>query len=490
MLILSKIKEKVRRLPNKPGVYLMRDRFGQIIYVGKAKNLKKRVSNYFRDGKGGKFIEDQPKIAAMIPLVHDIEVIEVKSDIEALILESQLIKQWKPRYNTSAKDDKQFLMVKVDVESTIPQFRLTRNRTDTKSIYFGPFVNSLELKNTLKELRLEYGILLGDAHPKKIEQDKYHLYDDVRAEIYGHPNEVTEAAYRQRVEKACSVMEGKVKDYVVKIEKQMAKASQKKEYEKAARFRDILFALKKTLSPSRKFSHGFEKSIPQNKPLELLGKVLGLDQPPHHIECFDISHISGTFVVASMVHFTNGLPDKAKYRRYKIRTFIGNDDYRAMQEVVSRRYSKIVEEKNLMPDLIVVDGGKGQVNAAISAFLALEINAPMIIGLAKKRETIVFPDERGSLNLPSNSPPLQLLQRLRDEAHRFANAFNAELRRKKIRESILDEFYGLGPVRKQSLLAKFKSISNLKKASIRELQEIPGIGEKLALELYDFLKKH
>ncbi|PWU05098.1 MAG: excinuclease ABC subunit C, partial [Verrucomicrobia bacterium] len=230
------------------------------------------------------------------------------------------------------------------------------------------------------------------------------------------------------------------------------------------------------------------KAPSKESPVIALGRAIHLP-PPQHIECFDISHISGTFVVASMVHFTNGLPDKAQYRRYKIRTFIGNDDYRAMQEVVSRRYMRLKGENSPLPNLIVIDGGKGQVNAAMTAFLANDLTPPVIIGLAKKRETIIFSDGRPELNLPLENPALHLLQRIRDEAHRFANAFNADLRSKKIRESILDDFTGLGPVRKDALLKHFKTIAHLKKASCEELQEVPGIGPKIAQELHDFLQR-
>lgn len=487
----SKIKEKVRRLSNKPGVYIMRDALGRVIYVGKAKDLKKRISTYFHPTKKAKLQELQPKIAALISLVDNFEVIEVKSEAEALILESQLIKQWKPKYNTIAKDDKRFFLVKVDLQNPIPQFRLTRNRTDHKSLYFGPFVNSRELKKTLQDMRLKYGILLGDTHPKKISENRFQLYDDARAEIYEHPNEVTQEEYQERVQAASAFLEGKSREYLKNIEAQMQAASIKQDYEKAAQLRDLFFAIKTTLEPSRKFiSPPLDKRSLSSNAINQLSEILQLKKPANNIECFDISHISGTFLVASMVHFTNGFPDKNQYRRYKIRSFIGNDDYRAMQEVVSRRYLRLSKENTPFPDLIIIDGGKGQINAALSAFLAYGLTVPTMIGLAKKKETIVFADERPDLNLPLDSPALQLLQRIRDEAHRFANAFNADLRSKKIHESILDEFNGLGPIRKEALLKHFKTIANLRKASIEALQEIPGIGPKIATELYEFLQKN
>jgi excinuclease ABC subunit C len=205
------------------------------------------------------------------------------------------------------------------------------------------------------------------------------------------------------------------------------------------------------------------------------------------MECFDISHISGTFVVASMVHFANGSPDKSQYRRFAIKSFIGNDDFKAMEEVVGRRYRRLLEEKKLFPDLVVIDGGRGQIAAALKAFVALDSPPPALIGLAKKHETIIFPDARAPLNLPLNHPGLNLLQRLRDEAHRFANTYNADLRSRKIKESILDDFPGLGEKRKAVLLDHFGSIDKLRAATPDQIAEVPGFGVKFASDLHAFL---
>ena len=190
-----------------------------------------------------------------------------------------------------------------------------------------------------------------------------------------------------------------------------------------------------------------------------------------------------------MVHFHNGTPDKSQYRRFKIKSFIGNDDFRAMNEVVGRRYKRLHDEKKPFPELVVIDGGIGQVHAALAAFEDLGLPVPDIVGLAKKEESIVFPDNRKDLRLPRRDPALRLLQRLRDEAHRFANAYNAELRSKRIRDSILDDFPGIGPKRREKLLHHFKSIRNLKNISAEELQQVEGIGPRLARELQAFLQK-
>jgi excinuclease ABC subunit C len=207
------------------------------------------------------------------------------------------------------------------------------------------------------------------------------------------------------------------------------------------------------------------------------------------MECFDISHISGTFVVASMVHFADGRPEKNNYRRFQIKSFVGNDDFRAMEEVVGRRYRRLREEGKPFPELVVIDGGRGQIGAALKAFVASGLEPPALIGLAKKHETIIFPDERPPLNLPLNHPGLRLLQRVRDEAHRFANTYNTDLRSKKIRESVLDDFAGLGDVRRAALLARFGDIDRLRAASEAEIGEVDGFGPKLAAELAAFLRR-
>ena len=215
--------------------------------------------------------------------------------------------------------------------------------------------------------------------------------------------------------------------------------------------------------------------------------ALGLVQPPRTMECFDISHISGSFCVASMVHFLDGRPDRRNYRRYQIKSFIGNDDFRAMCEVVGRRYARLQREGKPFPDLIVIDGGAGQVGAALRAFLENELEPPQLIGLAKKRETIIFSDGREPLNLPGNHRGRLLLQFIRDEAHRHANTYNAELRRRKLRETILDDFSGLGPSKRKALLDHFGSLERMRQATMEELRAVEGIGPKLARGLREFL---
>jgi len=482
------LKEKVRHLPDKPGVYLMKDRLGRILYVGKAKSLKKRVSSYFQRGRARTI--SQPKIRALIQMIEDFDIIEVKSEPEALLLEGKLIKQWRPRYNTDFTDDKRFLLVRVDLGEELPRFRLTRLRKEDRSRYFGPFAHSGLLRRTLAQMRRQFGILLGDALPKRLSDGSWQLYDDVREELYGAVNILTAEAYRGRVAAACEFLEGKSREWLETLRNEMTAAAAKQEFEKAAELRDVVFALEETLRKTRRFERADPtRPLRDDEALRELQTELRLPAPPRTMECFDISHISGTFVVASMVRFTDGRPDKDNYRRFQIKSFIGNDDFRAMEEVVGRRYRRLIEEQKPFPDLVVIDGGRGQIGAALKAFVGLDAMPPPLIGLAKEHETIIFPDERAPLKLPLNHPGLNLLQRLRDEAHRFANTYNADLRSKKIRESVLDDFPGLGPVRRAALLAQFGSIDRLRAASAEEIAEIAGFGGKMAGELREFLNR-
>lgn len=480
------LKEKVRALPDGPGVYLMKDRLGRIIYVGKAKSLKKRVSTYFQAGRT-RALRHQPKIRTLIEMITDFEILEVKSEPEALLLEGKLIKQWRPKYNTDFTDDKRFLLVRLDLDVELPRFVLTRFKKDQRSRYFGPFAHSGLLRKTLASMRKQFGIMLADTSPKKISADTWQLYDDVRAELYGWPNIVTTAEYRARVDLACQFLDGKSHEWLAALREEMTARAAKQEYEKAAELRDVVLALERTLARTRKFTRDLTQLRPDQEALRELAQALALPEPPVHMECFDISHISGTFVVASMVHFTDGRPDKDQYRRFQIKSFIGNDDFKAMEEVVSRRYRRLSEEHQPFPDLVVIDGGRGQLGAALKAFIGLDCAPPPMIGLAKKQETIIFPDDRAPLNLPLDHAGLNVLQRLRDEAHRFANTYNADLRSQKIKESILDDFPGLGPVRRAALLAHFGSIDKLRHASVDQIAEVEGFGEKFAAELHAFL---
>jgi excinuclease ABC subunit C len=476
-------KAKARRAPHTPGVYLMKDAAGLVVYVGKAKDLKKRLASYFVPRQ-----RMTPKVAAMMDTVADMEWHEVRSETEALLLEGKLIKRWRPRWNILFRDDKQFPQVRVDLADALPKFRIVRARTTDACRYFGPFPHQQAVRRTLNEMRKKFGILLADSTPTAQPDGTWKLYDDARSEIQKHANVVTTEEYAARVTEACAFLEGKVESWGEQVEADMRKAAAERDYEKAASLRDLLDALKRTTEKSRRFLR--ENPLPRRDEagaLASLAAALGLERPPATAECFDISHISGTLAVASMVRFVDGQADKSGYRRFKIKSFEGNDDFRSMQEVVGRRYTRLHEEHRAFPELVIIDGGLGQVGAALAAFKEHDLAPPPLIGLAKREETIVFPDGR-ELKLPRHDVGLALLMRIRDEAHRFANDFNAELRSRKLRESLLDEMPGLGPKRKDALLEHFGSIQKLRKATAAEIAEVAGLSDKLAGEVKAYLE--
>jgi excinuclease ABC subunit C len=476
-------KAKARRAPHTPGVYLMKDPAGLVVYVGKAKDLKKRLASYFIPRQ-----RMTPKVAAMMDTVADLEWHEVRSETEALLLEGKLIKRWRPRWNILFRDDKQFPQIRVDLADPIPRFRIVRARNSDSARYFGPFPHQQAVRRTINEMRKKFGILLVDANPAPLPDGRWRLYGDVRSQIQKFPNEVTAEEYGDRVTAACAFLEGKASEWAEQTEADMRAAAAGRDYEKAAELRDLLDALRRTTEKSRRFLR--ENPLPrrdESGALDALAAALGLARPPATAECFDISHISGTLAVASMVRFVDGQADKTGYRRFKIKSFEGNDDFRSMEEVVGRRYSRLAEEGRAFPELVIIDGGLGQVGAALSAFRKAGLTPPPLIGLAKREETIVFPEGR-ELKLPRHDVGLALLMRIRDEAHRFANDFNAALRSRKLKESLLDEMPGLGPKRKEALLARFGSIQKLRQATVEELAQVAGVSDKLAAEIAKFLE--
>lgn len=485
---IQSLKEKVRHLPQRSGVYIMKDALGSVIYIGKAFNLKKRVGQYFM--KSSKLRASNPKIASLIDSVCDFDFTITRSEAEAIILESKLIKRWKPRYNTLEKDNKNFLLLRVETFLPLPRFALARHRKDDGALYFGPYLGTSALRRALLELKKRFGILLYDARPKKTDDGKgWVLYDDARAEISGFPNIVSQEDYSLRVKKAIEFLRGKSDGALAEAEKKMLEASEKTDFERAAKYRDLISAILETrrANANRKFDLSRTAGEVAEAAMESVQKTLLMENLPRSIECFDISHISGSFCVASMVRFEDGLPTNKKYRRFKIKSFSGNDDFRSMREVVARRYKRLISENpENFPDLVLVDGGKGQVFSALKAFDDEGIKHPPIAGLAEKEETIITESFK-EIKLSRSDEGLKLLQRVRDEAHRFANSFSDDLRVKKIRESILDDFVGLGAKRKAALLKKFGSISKIKSASVEELAQTEGVGKITALSLREFL---
>jgi len=510
------IQQKLSQTPHKPGVYLMKDRLGGIIYVGKARDLKKRVGNYFMPSR--KMRADR-KTRALIDSIEDFDIQIVRNEQEALILESKLIKQYRPRYNVSLRDDKRFYMVKVQLKNPLPRFMLTRLKKDDGARYFGPFVHSVAIKATLEWINREFGLrTCRPQHPGENEYRHCHA-DVIRSCSAPCVGKISEEDYRSRVMEAVTLLEGKGrKDRLQGLREQMQQASEKLQFEKAARLRDIIDNLEKTLSPTRSFVRSggaVPSTVKPSEDLAELREALSLPDQLNIMECFDISNVSSNHIVASMVRFVNGSPENKSYRRYRIKTVQGQDDFASMAEVVRRRYSRILLENSisdlegsqeqplealrrlaregksplLIPDLVIVDGGKGQLSMAVRELQRLGLHDLPVIGLAKQREEIFRPGISEPLLLSHDSGALKLMQRMRDEAHRFANNYNELLLRRRVRESLLDDCPAISAKRKEALLRRFGSVKRIRNADAKELESVPGVGKKSAQEIHLWLQQ-
>lgn len=511
------LKAKLGGVPHRPGVYLMRDRVGTVIYVGKARDLRRRLASYFLASRA---MRADLKTRALIDTIADFEVHEVRNEQEALLLEGRLIKDYRPRYNVQFRDDKRFLLVKVNLSDPWPRLVLTRLRKDDGARYFGPFAHSGALRATLSWVSRRFGLRV--CRPREPgEADYRHCSADVvrncAAPCVGR---IGREEYLARVDEACRVLEGRGRrELLDEIRAEMEQAAGRADFERAALLRDVMRNLEKTLDPSRRFTTG--RGVPGAvRPLDDLSELaeeLGLGAPPRVMECFDISNVSSNHIVASMVRFTEGVPDKQAYRRYRIRTVAGQDDFASMAEVIRRRYARILAEnaaadpeaaaasqedavdalrrlaragraRIVLPDLVIVDGGKGQLGMATRELQRLGLHGLPVIGLAKRHEEVFLPGRGAPLVIPHDRGALRLLQRIRDEAHRFANGYNALLLRRRMRESVLDDCPGVSPRRKQQLLERFGSVRRLRRASVAEVAALPGISERSAAAILEWLQ--
>jgi len=511
------IRSKLSDLPHKPGVYLMKDRFGTVIYVGKARDLRRRVSQYFHPSRRSGW---DLKLNALVEAIYDLDTHQVRSEAEALLLEGKLIKEFKPRYNISFRDDKRFLLLKINLNDPIPRFSLTRIKQEDEARYFGPFASSGAVRRTLALARRKFHLRGCRPLTPNADDYKHCLYGNLKFCTAPCIGNVTREAYLAQVTAACEFLAGQTNEMRDELMVEMKRAAAALNFEKAAQLRDMIEDLKRTTEKTNKFEripYTLPVAIDPAHDLEELQKVLGLAVLPKWIEGFDISNISGTFAVASMVKFVGGKPDRNGYRRFKMKTVIGQNDFACMAEAVRRRYSRLsrqsenlevtddgagqegdeggaasevgegVEESGRFPDLILIDGGKGQLGAALEELEALGLGRLRVIGLAKEFEEIYVPGESEPIRLSHDTGALKLLQRVRDESHRFANTYNAQLRLRRISESLLDEFPGIGERRKSDLLKRFGSVQRLKRASYEEIAEVPGFGGKLAMEFKSWL---
>ena len=578
-------------LPENPGVYLFLDKEGKPIYIGKAKNLKKRIKQYFRKDAG-------LKGSTIIRKAVEVKYIITDSEIEALLLEDTLIKKHKPRYNINLKDDKKYPYIKVSTEEEFPRVFLTRKIVQGKGVYFGPYTSAKSVRRTLRLLQKLFP--LRTCRYKKLPDKEcldYHI-GRCPAPCTGR---ISREKYNENVQKVISFLQGRTEELEEELEREMWKASEGQEFERAAVLRDRLFALrnlkrsqnvifpdkrnldiiniagdrglwiiavlqirmgrmfgKETFAINDPLQEGPESvleyfliryyrdldftppviCIPEEfKGMEKVEKALGvtvkkpvrgkekrlllmakknagvelegyrlkvkrsipgsvlelqrhlkLKNPPKRIEGFDISNISGRDAVGSCVVFVDGKPLKGEYRRFRIKSIKGIDDYRMMGEVISRRILRILKEGKTPPDLILVDGGKGQLKVAMNVIESLGLEGYNVLAIAKRFETLYMPD--GSvLQLPPDSPAIHLLKHVRDEAHRFAIGYHRKLRRKKVKYSVLDTIPGIGEKKKRNLILFFGSEKKIEGASIYDLMKVRGIGPILARTIYEKFHK-
>ncbi len=600
------IEEIIKNAPEDPGVYIMKDKKGRIIYVGKAKNLKKRLGSYLNRGRKGDM-----KTGVLVKKIHSIETITTTNENEALALESNLIKLHRPRYNVILKDGKRYPSLKLDMKKTYPNLELVRKTSTDGSIYFGPFTSSGSLHKTLKFIHKNFKLRKCRDNVFK-NRTRPCLNWQMGICLGPCCLDIKKDVYDNMVREVILFLKGRIPELLRKIEMEMKSAARKQEYEKAAELRDRLFAIKRTvekqvavttdfkdrdiiaiarsqdhsvitllsvkggyMTGSRHFhlpptfssdseliesfiyqyytkghfipgeiliSVSFDdklflknrlKEIKNRKIriinpkrgektrlislakqnaknelsrlissrkkdkriLEILKKRLVMDRIPKKIECFDNSNISGTNSVSAMVVFMDGKPAKSLYRKYRIRNVAGQNDYACMEEVLSRRYGK-TGLKSEYPDLLVVDGGKGQLNIAVSVLKKLGIYGEFYLaGIAKKDELkkehddkIYLPGRANPVKFPENDKGLFFLMEIRDEAHRFAIGYHRKLRAKASVESALDAIAGVGIKRKKALLEYFGDVEKIRAAAIEDLQAVPGISMKTAENIKEALE--
>ena len=594
------VAEKLKLLPEKPGVYLMKNKRGQIIYVGKAIKLKNRVRQYFQSSRN-----HSAKTIAMVSHIEDFETIITDNELEALILECNLIKKHHPKYNIMLRDDKTYPYLKITLNEQYPRLTTTRRVIKDGSKYFGPYTNITAMKETVKLLRRLFP-LRTCKHLGERPCLEYHI----KRCLAPCARLVKEDVYNEMVQSVCLFLEGKTEDIEKNLTAKMQNLAQNLEFEMAGKIRDQLLAIRqvtekqkiltdtgnmdaigmatspygicmqvffvrsgkilgrnqflmtgdmednkenalsaflkqyyndavfipteillpldiketallekwlteeksvktKIITPKR----GVKKDIvemanenavkylqdQENKLKDKMARSIGavydlqkymhLTKPPMRMECFDISHIQGSETVASMVVFQDGKPDKESYRRFKINSTEGKpDDFMSMREVTMRRYGKATAKE--MPDLIIIDGGKGQLSSALEIIRGAGHLTVPVVGLAKQFEYIFTEHSSEPVILPRQSDALYLVQQIRDEAHRFAITYHRNLRTKRNKVSLLDNIAGVGAKRRKALFDRFENISNIKNATVEELSSVPGISENIAKSIYNFFRTH
>lgn len=478
-----------------PGVYVFRNNLGEVIYVGKARNLRNRMRSYFMPSTA---MRSDPRRRALIHSIASYETFEVASETEAFLLEAQFIKQYNPRYNVEMRDDKRYLVVCVDLSVNYPRFEFCRLKRDDQRLYFGPYPQAYALRDTIRFLEVRFGLRSCSVAEPDEECRKHcleHVLRDCSSPCIGA---ISCEEYRERLNKALEILKGEepARQLIVELNEKMLECSRNMQFEEAAHYRDILDHLKLVVEPARRFANQTMATRHQRTHADLaavqaLQEALSLAAPPQYVECFDMSHISGSLAVGSMVCFRNGRPSSSDYRRFRIKNQEAADDTAFMREVLARRYGRLQRENLPMPDLIVLDGGASQVAVGQEVLASLDLLQIPMIGLAKRDELVVLPGGATPIALPFGHPGLKMLQAIRDEAHRFANGYHRELRNKRISNSILDDIPGIGETRKTALLKHFGSVQAIRDKTPKELAAgIPELGIKTATAILDYLSNH
>lgn len=511
----AQLEAKLKTLPRSPGVYFHKDKTGEIIYVGKAAVLRNRVRQYFQDSR-----DKDVKTQALVAEIIDTDWVETESEIDALFLESEMVKRYMPRYNILLRDDKSQMFVRIDMKSEWPTVSFTRNPADDNADYYGPFYNSYALKKALRYLRKVFPYFTREPKPG-------HSRLDEDLGLSPRRDEGSEA-YKANLRKLVSYIKGNRVHLAREIEQEMKTAAGLHEFERAAQLRNKLGHMKEL---QRRVMFGDREflDISKDKALVDITQLLGLDKLPARIEGYDISHLGGTNVVASMVVFTNGVSDRAEYRKFKAR-LQENDDYANMHDTLLRRFSPKNIQSWGMPDLVLIDGGKGQLEAAIKALAAREVRCP-VVSIAKREEELMLKDstddrlsshvqlnreylrqtggviqEDGSFTVINLHPGqvksaghasnlrgavsgqhtdvVKLFQRIRDESHRFAVSYHTVLRRQKQTASSLEEIPGVGPTTRKKLIKTFGSLRAVTAASGEELAAVVGEAKAATIKKY------
>lgn len=484
----EKVKVKLAALPARPGVYLMRNRQGRIIYIGKAASLKARVSSYFRRGT---FAKADPKLRGLIRSIQDLDFLVLKTDAEATLTESRLIKEYRPRYNVSLKDDKRFLLLRVNLNDPFPRFDAVRLRKEDGARYWGPYASSAAAWVSLEFLDKQFGLRRCSSRVPGPEDHRHCLNEIVRYCSAPCVGKVTPEQYRERVRLACEFLDGERREFLEPLRQQMRAAAADMKFERAAALRDTYLLLVKGIREKVRGRKSLSIKMEEARQgLAELQTKLGLQQLPDVIECYDISNISGTSSVASRVVAVGGMPTPMRYRMYRIKTVAGADDPASMAEVIRRRFARAQAEREPLPNLVLVDGGITQLRAARAQLDELNLPHLRVAGIAERFEELYHDpaNESAPLRFAADSPALRVIQRIRDEAHRFALTYHRKLRSERIRESMLDDIPGIGRKRKGKLLAHFGSVERLRRASQDEIAKAPDIGPKLAALIHGALQ--